>query len=131
MGGLVSRCHTRLGKRRAEDSETGQSSQRDVNQTLQMQGDKAQFRQRIVTGETARRARGGIVKRELLCTMARERLPAEPVEMTAPISHINQLGEESSVWFQLTPLLKAPNNPLTILMKMRSEERRVGKECRL
>ncbi|TMJ65277.1 MAG: cytochrome P450, partial [Alphaproteobacteria bacterium] len=38
--------------------------------------------------------------------------------MTAPVSHIHQLGEESSVWFQLTPLLKAPDNPLTILMKM-------------
>ena len=24
--------------------------------------------------------------------------------MTAPASHINQLGEESSVWFKLTPL---------------------------
>ena len=38
--------------------------------------------------------------------------------MTAPVSHIHQLGDESSVWFQLTPLLKAPHNPLTILMKM-------------
>ena len=35
--------------------------------------------------------------------------------MTAPVSHIHQLGEESSVWFKLTPLLKGPNNPLTIL----------------
>ena len=38
--------------------------------------------------------------------------------MTAPVSHVHQLGEESSVWFKLTPLLKGPNNPLTILMKM-------------
>jgi cytochrome P450 len=38
--------------------------------------------------------------------------------MTAPVSHTDQLGEESSVWFQLTPLLKAPHNPLTILMQM-------------
>jgi cytochrome P450 len=38
--------------------------------------------------------------------------------MTAPVSHADQLGEESSVWFQLTPLLKAPHNPLTILMQM-------------
>lgn len=38
--------------------------------------------------------------------------------MTAPVSHVDQLGEESSVWFKLTPLLKGPNNPLTILMTM-------------
>jgi cytochrome P450 len=38
--------------------------------------------------------------------------------MTARFSHVDQLGEESSVWFQLTPLLKAPHNPLTILMQM-------------
>ena len=38
--------------------------------------------------------------------------------MTAPFSHVDQLGEESSVWFKLTPLLKAPHNPLTILMQM-------------
>ena len=38
--------------------------------------------------------------------------------MTAPFSHVDQLGEESSVWFQLTPLLKEPHNPLTILMQM-------------
>src|SRR5689334_7158676 len=38
--------------------------------------------------------------------------------MTAAQSHIHQLGEESSVWFKLTPLLKGPNNPLTILMQM-------------
>ena len=38
--------------------------------------------------------------------------------MTAAQSHIQQLGEESSVWFTLTPLLKGPSNPLTILMQM-------------
>ncbi|HEU0159985.1 MAG TPA: cytochrome P450, partial [Hyphomicrobiaceae bacterium] len=38
--------------------------------------------------------------------------------MTAAQSHIHQLGEESSVWFKLTPLLKGPHNPLTILMQM-------------
>src|SRR3990172_13333773 len=38
--------------------------------------------------------------------------------MTVAQSHIHQLGEESSVWFTLTPLLKGPSNPLTILMKM-------------
>ena len=38
--------------------------------------------------------------------------------MTAAPSHVHQLGEESSVWFKLTPLLKGPNNPLTILMTM-------------
>jgi cytochrome P450 len=37
---------------------------------------------------------------------------------TPPISHIHQLGEESSVWFKLTPLLKAPSNPLAVLMLM-------------
>ena len=31
--------------------------------------------------------------------------------MTAPVSHIHQLGEESSVWFKLTPLLKGPEQP--------------------
>ncbi|MBO0765524.1 MAG: cytochrome P450 [Hyphomicrobiaceae bacterium] len=31
---------------------------------------------------------------------------------------IRELGEESSVWFTLTPLLKGPSNPLTILMQM-------------
>jgi cytochrome P450 len=39
--------------------------------------------------------------------------------MTAPAtprSHIQELGEASSVWFQLTPLLKGPANPLTLLM---------------
>jgi cytochrome P450 len=38
--------------------------------------------------------------------------------MAAAVSHVHQLGEESSVWFKLTPLLKGPNNPLTILMTM-------------
>jgi cytochrome P450 len=33
-------------------------------------------------------------------------------------SHINQLGEQSSVWFTLTPLLKGPSNPLTVIMQM-------------
>ena len=33
-------------------------------------------------------------------------------------AHIHELGEESSVWFTLTPLLKGPSNPLTILMLM-------------
>jgi cytochrome P450 len=34
------------------------------------------------------------------------------------LAHIHELGEESSVWFTLTPLLKGPSNPLTILMQM-------------
>ena len=38
--------------------------------------------------------------------------------MTAAPSHIHQLGEEASVWFKLTPLLKGPNNPLSVLMQM-------------
>jgi cytochrome P450 len=46
------------------------------------------------------------------------RPPPERKEMTAAQSHIHQLGEESSVWFKLSPLLKGPHNPLTILMQM-------------
>ena len=38
--------------------------------------------------------------------------------MSAAQSHIHELGEESSVWFTLTPLLKGPSNPLTVLMLM-------------
>jgi cytochrome P450 len=33
-------------------------------------------------------------------------------------NHIDQLGDESSIWFKLTPLLKGPDNPLTVLMQM-------------
>lgn len=32
--------------------------------------------------------------------------------------HINQLGEESSIWFNLTPLLKNPENPMGLLRQM-------------
>lgn len=40
--------------------------------------------------------------------------------MSAPIpSHIDQLGEQSSIWFKLTPLLKGnPDNPMRTLMQM-------------
>ena len=38
--------------------------------------------------------------------------------MTAPASHIQQLGDESSVWFKLTPLAKGPQNPMKVLMLM-------------
>ena len=38
--------------------------------------------------------------------------------MTAVTSHVSQLGDESSVWFALTPLLKGPDNPMTLLMQM-------------
>jgi cytochrome P450 len=38
------------------------------------------------------------------------------VAQSPDLAHINQLGEESSVWFTLTPLLKGPSNPLTVLM---------------
>jgi cytochrome P450 len=38
--------------------------------------------------------------------------------MNALPPHAHQLGEESSVWFKLTPLLKGPDNPMTILMQM-------------
>jgi len=33
-------------------------------------------------------------------------------------NHIDQLGDESSIWFKLTPLLKGPDNPTTVLMQM-------------
>jgi cytochrome P450 len=38
--------------------------------------------------------------------------------MNAIPSHAHQLGEESSVWFKLTPLLKGPDNPMSVLMQM-------------
>ena len=34
------------------------------------------------------------------------------------ISHAQALGEENSVWFKLTPLLKGPENPMQVLMQM-------------
>jgi cytochrome P450 len=33
-------------------------------------------------------------------------------------AHVHQLGDQESVWFKLTPLLKGPDNPLTIIMQM-------------
>jgi cytochrome P450 len=33
-------------------------------------------------------------------------------------SHAHQLGEESSIWFKLTPLMNAPGNPMHVLMQM-------------
>lgn len=33
-------------------------------------------------------------------------------------SHAGQLGEESSIWFKLTPLLKDPENPMRVLLQM-------------
>ncbi len=33
-------------------------------------------------------------------------------------AHVHQLGDESSIWFKLTPLLKGPDNPMTVLMQM-------------
>ncbi|MFO7298413.1 MAG: cytochrome P450, partial [Pseudomonadota bacterium] len=40
--------------------------------------------------------------------------------MSAPLpSHVHQLGEQSSIWFKLTPLLKGdPENPMRTLMQM-------------
>jgi cytochrome P450 len=38
--------------------------------------------------------------------------------MNAISSHAHELGEEASVWFKLTPLLKDPGNPMGVLMKM-------------
>ena len=32
--------------------------------------------------------------------------------------HASQLGEESSIWFKLTPLLKDPINPMRVLLQM-------------
>lgn len=52
-----------------------------------------------------------------MCGRLNERLRSAD-EMTVAPSHIEQLGEESSVWFKLTPLLKGPNNPLHVLMQM-------------
>ena len=33
-------------------------------------------------------------------------------------AHTQGLGDESSIWFKLTPLLKGPNNPMSVLMQM-------------
>ena len=33
-------------------------------------------------------------------------------------THANELGDESSIWFKLTPLLKDPDNPMRILLQM-------------
>lgn len=38
--------------------------------------------------------------------------------MNALTSDIENLGESSSVWFKLTPLLKGPSNPMALLMQM-------------
>ncbi|MEO0730847.1 MAG: cytochrome P450, partial [Pseudomonadota bacterium] len=38
--------------------------------------------------------------------------------MNAIPSHVEQLGESSSIWFKLTPLLKGPSNPMAVLMQM-------------
>lgn len=38
--------------------------------------------------------------------------------MTAQEQHIQQLGDESSIWFNLTPLLKDPLNPMGLLLQM-------------
>ena len=44
----------------------------------------------------------------------------ETATTAAVPSHVDKLGEASSIWFKLTPLLKASNaaNPMTILMQM-------------
>ncbi|MEO1694451.1 MAG: cytochrome P450 [Pseudomonadota bacterium] len=38
--------------------------------------------------------------------------------MNAIPSHVEQLGDTSSIWFKLTPLLKGQANPMAILMQM-------------
>ncbi|MEQ1612475.1 MAG: cytochrome P450 [Hyphomicrobiaceae bacterium] len=35
-----------------------------------------------------------------------------------PLSHAQSLGEENSIWFQLSPLMKASGNPMLTLMMM-------------
>ena len=42
--------------------------------------------------------------------------PASQPSQTS--GHAHELGEESSIWFKLTPLLNAPGNPMTIMMQM-------------
>jgi len=42
----------------------------------------------------------------------------EGAEMSVAESHTHQLGEEKSVWFALTPLLKDPDNPMQTLLRM-------------
>jgi len=37
---------------------------------------------------------------------------------TAQDTHIGKLGDESSIWFNLTPLLKNPENPMGLLLQM-------------
>ena len=37
---------------------------------------------------------------------------------TQAVSHAHQLGEENSIWFQLTPLMKGGGNPMQTLMMM-------------
>jgi cytochrome P450 len=55
----------------------------------------------------------------------RRMISADPVKvlgdesMTTSASHTQGLGEESSIWFKLTPLLRGdPENPMRILMQM-------------
>ena len=42
--------------------------------------------------------------------------PAAPATSTA--SHAEGLGDESSIWFKLTPLLKGDDNAMAVLMRM-------------
>ncbi|MBU2532167.1 MAG: cytochrome P450, partial [Alphaproteobacteria bacterium] len=44
--------------------------------------------------------------------------PSETSTAPASAAHTQGLGDESSIWFKLTPLLKGPDNPMTILMQM-------------
>ncbi len=45
-------------------------------------------------------------------------VPAPASAQSAQPAHVHQLGEESSIWFKLTPLLKGPDNPMRVLMQM-------------
>jgi len=42
----------------------------------------------------------------------------QATETSAPPAHTQGLGEESSIWFKLSALLKGPENPMAVLMQM-------------
>ena len=53
-------------------------------------------------------------------------LPGQPVSPGQPGAHTQGLGEESSVWFNLMPLMKATDgNPMHTLMRMTKKVGRV------
>ena len=44
--------------------------------------------------------------------------PAATANTAATASHAEGLGDESSIWFKLSPLLKSDDNPMAVLMRM-------------